>query len=123
MILRASCFSVEHIDDQDFNVTMNFDQDRAAEDFVTINRAIKEVMDDMAANWLQYAEQNFRWWLEKNFDDTTPSIGWKGLVNSLADYMNTYLQPEQNQNKWGIIVCGGCHVRENRIAYYRGIDF
>ena len=122
MILRASCFSVQHIDDQDFNATLQYDQDRVKENFDTIKGAIKEIMEDMVPNWLRYAGENFDWWLNKNFDGSTPP-SWHGLVNSLADYMNKYFNPEPNSYKWGVVLCGGCHVRDNRIGSEKGMNF
>ena len=120
MFVRASCFSVQHIDDQDFNATLQYDQDRVKQDFDTIKGAIDEVFNDMSTNWLRYAAENFDWWIDTNFDAIPPS--WQQLINTLTRYMNQYFTPE-GKYKWGVLLCGKCTIRENRLGWDKGMHF
>ena len=121
MILRASCFSVSHRNEKDFDRTRKQDEDKIKEDFDTISKAIDEVLNDMKTNWKAYAVEGFEWWLNTNFQGLH-STDWKSFTNNLAEFMNEYYNPEKGNYNWGIIACGGCIVRSEEIGPEKGLS-
>ena len=102
--MRASCFSVSHLDEPDFEITSKNDEVKIKQDLDKIGEAIEEVLTDMKANWQQYAVDGFEWWLKTNFKGPLPNlpsfpflpfITLKIWPEALARFMNEYYNPEK----------------------------
>ena len=93
--MRASCFSVSHLDEPDFEITRKNDEEKIKQDLDKIGEAIEEVLADMKANWQQYAVDGFEWFIKTNFKDPLPNLPLfpsitSYYVEAFARFMNEY---------------------------------